>query len=74
MTPSTPPSPGSEPGSQFLITTYTRATEITARTIASFEKAGLRVIFKSGDGRGFVMRNGKRLYHVLPGYLKEVTP
>ena len=60
--------------SEFLIATYTRAWGIGAKTIAQWEKAGLEVIAKDKDGKGFRMRTGKRRDYLLPGYLKEVTP
>ena len=60
--------------SEFLIATYTRATGIGAKTIARFEAAGLDVIAKDRDGRGFRLRRGRHRDYLLPGYLKEVTP
>jgi hypothetical protein len=62
-----------EGASTLIISTFTRTWWIDAKAVAKFAALGLDVIAKSKDGRGFLLRSGRRRDYVMPGYLKEVT-
>ena len=60
---------------RFIIPTYTRITVIESKHIKKWNAAGMRLLWKDTDGRGFRMASGKKSIYVLPGQLKyqEVT-
>lgn len=51
------------------ICTYTHTIIIDKKIVTKFEKAGLNVIAKDSDGKGFRLQQGKRRNYVHSGYL-----
>lgn len=52
-----------------FVSTVVRTTQIDAKTLAKFERAGYTLLKDHADG-GIVMLNGRRLVYLLPGQLK----
>lgn len=48
------------------IRTMTKATRISPRTLKSFERDGLRVLWADADGKGFRLASGKSSVYVYP--------
>lgn len=51
------------------VITYTHTIIIDKKVVTKFEKAGLNVIAKDSDGKGFRLQQGKRRNYIFSGYL-----
>jgi hypothetical protein len=53
-----------------FVSTVVRTTQIDAKTLAKFERAGYTLLKDHSDGRGIVMMNGRGSVYLLAGQLK----